>query len=280
MNRETVTLPDGTKLSMIMEGSGQPIILIPGWSQTANTFRHQIEAFSSSRKVIAIDMRGHGESAKAEQGYRIQCLAKDLFDIVGALGLTRPDVLGHSMGNSVIWSYLAMFGAERPLGRLVLVDQAPAVVAQPGWSDEVKDAAGCLLPDMDALAGFEAGVITSETADDTKAIIRGMFTGNVSESDLDWIASENVKLPRAHAAHLLHDHSVIDWRSTIAAITNPTLVVGAEASIFSAQSQRWIASKIPGAKVEIFSPEEKGSHFMFWENYTKFNYCVLEFINA
>ncbi|MEJ1938495.1 alpha/beta hydrolase, partial [Nostoc sp. NIES-2111] len=61
-------------------------------------------------------------------------------------------------------------------------------------------------------------------------------------------------------------------------LRNPTLVVGGETSIFSAQSQRWIASRIPGAEVDIFPASEGGGHFMFFENPRRFNALVSGFL--
>jgi non-heme chloroperoxidase len=278
MRHGHVVVSDGTRLHYIEAGAGQPLLLIPGWSLPASGFRLQIEGLCDRRRVIAIDMRGHGESDRPERGYRIQRLAKDLFDAIGALGVECPDVLGHSMGASVLFSYLSLFGEERPLGRLVIVDQAPCVLAQPGWDDADRAEAGCLLPDMAALAGFEAGVLASGEVEAVREILRGMFTGDVPEEQLDEIAAESAKMPRVHAAHLLHDHCVIDWRTEIAAIRNPCLVIGGEASIFPAQSQRWIAAQIPGAEVEIFEAEEGGSHFMFIENPERFNARVAAFL--
>ncbi len=278
MSDTSVCLSDGVELMAEVAGSGAPLLLLPGWSQSAAEFRHNIAALAQGRTVIALDQRGHGRSDKPAGGYRIQRLARDLHEVIGTLGLERPDVLGHSMGVSVIWSYLSMFGAERPLGRLVMVDQAPCVLAQPGWDDAARADAGCLFPDMDALSGFEAAVVASPTAAGTKELLRGMFTASVPEVDLDWIAAQNIALPRAHAAHLLHDHCVLDWRSQIAMVDNPTLVVGGEASIFPATSQRWIAARIPGAEVEIFGAAEGGSHFMFWENPARFNARVGAFL--
>ena len=107
-----------------------------------------------------------------------------------------------------------------------------------------------------------------------------MFTETVNEDDLDWIAAENVKLPRGYAAPLLHDHCLIDWRSQIKAIRNPTLVIGAEGSIFTTQSQRWIAAQIPGAEVEIFEADDGGSHFMFFQNPKRFNARVAAFLEG
>ncbi len=255
------------------------MLLVPGWSQSAAEFVHQIDEFSKFARVLAIDMRGHGESEKPESGYRIQRLAKDLYDVIGQLGLEQPDVLGHSMGCAIIWSYLSMFGDERPLGRLIMADQAPATVAQPGWDDETKADAGCLFPNFEVLAEFEGSVVVARDAAATKALIRGMFTSSIREDDLDWIASENIKLPRRYAAELHHDHVSLDWRREIRTIRNQTLVVGGDVSIFSARSQRWIAEQIPGARVEIFSKAEKGAHFMFFENAGKFNGIVRDFLS-
>lgn len=278
MRHGQIAVADGVRLHYIEAGEGPVLLMIPGWSQSAAEFRHQVEGLSKRRRVIALDMRGHGRSEKPESGYRIQRLAKDLYDAIAALGLERPDVLGHSMGASVLFAYSSLFAQDRPLGRLVIVDQAPCVTARPGWDDETMADAGCLLPDMAALAAFEAGVLAGEGKEATKEIVRGMFTGAVDETVLDWVASENALMPRPQAAHLLHDHCLQDWRSEIAAIRNPTLVVGGEASIFPARSQRWIARQIPEAEVEIFEADDGGSHFMFLENPERFNARVAAFL--
>ena len=85
-----------------------------------------------------------------------------------------------------------------------------------------------------------------------KELLRAMFTAAISEEDLSWIAGENLALPRVHAADLHYNSALLDWRDTIQRITLPTFVIGAEKSIFSAESQRWIADVIPGAELSIF----------------------------
>jgi non-heme chloroperoxidase len=107
-----------------------------------------------------------------------------------------------------------------------------------------------------------------------------MFSADISEDQLAWIAEHNLKMPRAAAADLLWDHCLLDWRDVISSIDLPTLVVGAEASIFSADSQRWIAAQNPRAEVEIFEVGDGGSHFMFVENPERFNRRVREFLSA
>ena len=85
-----VTTNDGVRLHYVEKGSGAPLVMIPGWSQTAAQFEAQVEGLSASRRVIAFDMRGHGESDKPEHGYKIQRLAMDVRNAIEALGLEQP----------------------------------------------------------------------------------------------------------------------------------------------------------------------------------------------
>lgn len=274
-----IVLPGGASLNVIEAGSGQPLIMIPGWSQSAAEYGRNIDELAKSRRVIALDMRSHGDSANAAGGHRIQRLAKDLKETIEVLGLEQVDVLGHSMGSSVIWSYLDLFGEDR-LRRLVIVDQAPMVAALPGWDEETKKKYGCLLPDVQSVAGFCDVVRANGTVEGTMGIIKGMFTAAMPEADLRWIAAENLKMPREAAAELLFDHCLNDWRDVIMSTRLPALVVGGRKSIFSPESQEWIASVNPNAKASIFEEHEGGGHFMFFENPRRFNAEVSAFLSA
>lgn len=276
-NRIDIQLASGLRLSALRAGQGRPLVMIPGWSQTAAEFDRNIGPLSESADVIALDMRGHGLSDKPDGGYRIARFAHDLSQALDALNLNQVDLLGHSMGSSVIWSYLDLFGPAR-VRKLVLVDQAPCVIAKPGWDAAAQEQAGCLFPDPAAFGGFYQAVQATPDVPGTMNLLRGMFTPAHSDDDLRHIAAENLQFPRQHAADLLHDHCYLDWRDRIATITLPTLVIGAEASIFSAASQRWIAACIPAAQVDIFEADQGGSHFMFHENPTRFNARVAAFL--
>ena len=65
---------DGVKLHYLEAGKGQPLVMIPGWSQSAAQFKHQLSGLSDKYRVIAIDMRGHGEIGRASCRERV-CLA-------------------------------------------------------------------------------------------------------------------------------------------------------------------------------------------------------------
>jgi pimeloyl-ACP methyl ester carboxylesterase len=272
------TTSDGVKLHYIEAGAGQPLVMIPGWSQAAIQFKNQIDDLSDSYHVIALDMRGHGDSDKPDHGYRIHRLAKDVYEFLAANDLSDVALLGHSMGCSVIWAYWELFGSER-LSKLLLIDQMPMITANPIWSEQEKTDAGALFTkdtlydNINALAGAD-GVKTTE------GFITGMFNPVFSRDEVKWVIEQNLKLPRQYAAALLYDHATNDWRDLIPRIDIPTLVVGAKGSLVGWQSQVWVGQQIPGARTEIFEVDEGGSHFMFMENPDKFNRIVREFMDA
>lgn len=275
------TTGDGVGLSYIEAGPADapPLVMIPGWSQSAAEFKHQIDDLARDHRVIAVDMRGHGESDKPGHGYRIARLAADLHDLLEALDLRDAAVLGHSMGSSVIWCHLELYGPGR-IGRLLLIDQGPGCTARPGWDDAKHGRSGVLFADAAAAEARAHEYASAPTADGTAALLAGMFTSTFPAGELRWVAEENLKLPRRHAADLLIDHVAHDWSDLIARIRLPTLVVGGRRSIFSAESQEWIAAQIPGARLRIFEEDEGGSHFMFLENPTGFNAEVRGFLAA
>ena len=277
--KNTVMTDDGTDLHFISKGAGKPLIMIPGWSQTAAMYKYQIDALSEKYRCIAIDMRGHGDSEKPAFGYRMQRLAADLRAFIYYEDLADVTLMGHSMGCSVIWAYWDMFAGDR-ISKIVLIDQAPTVTSQPGWSDEQKAEAGAIF-DPPALYGLAAGLSGPDGVKTTEGFFAPegiFFTKAFPEDQRKWALEQNLKFPRKHAAELLVNHCTQDWRDVIPRIDKPTLVITGKASFFPLKSQEWIAKQIKGAKLEVFEAEEGGSHFMFLENPEKFNKVVGEFL--
>jgi pimeloyl-ACP methyl ester carboxylesterase len=270
------TTSDGVRLHYIEAGSGDVLVMIPGWSQTAAQFKHQIAGLSDRYRVIAIDMRGHGESDKPTHGYRIQRLSADVHEFITANNLKGVTLAGHSMGCSVIWGYWEQFGRDR-VNKLILIDQMPMITGNPTWSDQEKEDSGAIL-DKESLYSVTNALAGPDGVKTTEGFITGMFNKSYPRDELNWVIAQNLKMPRAYAARLLYDHATNDWRDVIPLIDIPTLVVGGKASLVGWKSQVWIGKQIPGARTEIFETEEGGNHFMFMENPDKFNRIVKEFM--
>ncbi|WP_245430211.1 MULTISPECIES: alpha/beta hydrolase [Mesorhizobium] len=78
-----------------------PLILIHGWTGDHRIFTPQIEYFAHSRHVVAVNLRGHGESDGPKQEYTIEGFADDVAWQCAELKLEKPLIIGHSMGGSV-----------------------------------------------------------------------------------------------------------------------------------------------------------------------------------
>jgi non-heme chloroperoxidase len=270
------TTSDGVRIHYMEAGSGKPLVMIPGWSQTAAQFKHQLEGLSDRYRVIALDMRGHGESSKPSHGYRIHRLSKDVHEFLVANSLADVTLAGHSMGCSVIWGYWELFGGERVAG-LVLIDQMPMITGNPIWAEQEKIDSGALL-DKDSLYSVTNSLAGPDGIKTTEGFIGGMFTKQYPRAEVDWVVQQNLKFPRAYAARLLYDHATNDWRDVLPLIDVPTLIVGGKTSLVGWRSQEWMGTQIKGSRVVIFEEAEGGNHFMFMENPGKFNQLVKDFM--
>lgn len=271
-----ITTNDGVRLTLIEKGSGRPLVLVPGWSQTARQFAAQIDRLAGRYRVIAVDMRGHGQSEKPAHGYKIPRLAQDLKDVLDALDLKDAAVLGHSMGSSILWCYWDLFGAHR-IESAVFVDQMPAITALPSWTAEEKLVAGAIFDHVSLPATIEA-LAGPQGVETTTGFVGGMFTAAYPRDKVAEVVELNLQMPRVHAATLLYNHATQDWRDVIPRIGWRTLVVGGKASFVSWQSQAWIHERIAGSRLELFGADEGGQHFMFMENPARFNTLVEEFL--
>ncbi len=101
------------------------LVLLHGYTGHARSWDAFAEAMTDRYRVIALDQRGHGETAWAPADqYGVADMTADLVAFVGALGLSGFTLLGLSMGGMVAMDY----AGARPeaLAALVIVDIAPA----------------------------------------------------------------------------------------------------------------------------------------------------------
>ncbi len=99
-------------------GEGQPLVLLHGNGESHRYFAGQIDFFAASRRVIAVDTRGHGASPRGTAPFTIAQFALDLEEFLDGLGLEQVDLLGFSDGGNIALTF-ALAHPER-LRRLVL----------------------------------------------------------------------------------------------------------------------------------------------------------------
>lgn len=166
---------DGVDIAFLDQGEGEPILLIHGfasnvvvnWGATGwiDTLKR------AGRRVIAMDVRGHGRSAKLydPEMYRVERLARDAANLIGHLGLGRADVMGYSMGGR-IGAFLAV---EHPVVVRSLIIGGLGMVLVDGMGGEDVIVAALEAPGLDdvkAGAGLAYRKFAEQTGSDVKAL--------------------------------------------------------------------------------------------------------------
>jgi len=101
MGYARIILSGGTELSVYDGGQGNPLLFIHGNSCDHTFLWPQVEHFSATRRVLAPDLRGHGDSGKPEGDYTFAAMAGDLAEMALVLGIRSLTAVGHSMGGMV-----------------------------------------------------------------------------------------------------------------------------------------------------------------------------------
>ncbi|GAA1421732.1 alpha/beta hydrolase [Streptomyces thermospinosisporus] len=124
---------DGAELIYDDEGprdaEGVPLVFIHGWTANRHRWDHQMEHFSAGRRVIRLDLRGHGESSGGA-ARTVEELARDVMALLDHLKVERFIPVGHSMGGMIAQT-IALTHPER-VERLVLVNSISRMVYSRG----------------------------------------------------------------------------------------------------------------------------------------------------
>ena len=261
---------DNVSIYYEVTGEGKPLFMLPGWTCTTGFWKKNVPELAKHFQVITMDMRGHGESEKVMHSHRISRYAMDVKNLLDYLNVEKVTVLGWSMGVSILWSYIELFGKHR-IDSLVCVDQSPAQYTGPDWQWGQN---GCY--DMEMFI---------RTCYDVKYNPRGAAEGLVgaclyhtpTQEDATFIADEISKCPPYVRIEIMRDHTNLDWRDFLPHIDVPTLVcVARNSAVFNWQGSAYVGEHIPNAQTIFF---EDSGHMLFWEESEKFNRVVTEFVS-
>lgn len=111
---------DGFRIHYDDRGSGEPVVLLHGFSSFLQAWDGVAADLQATRRVIQVDLPGHGQSDRRPGDYTPAGVARTVLKVLDALGVKRASVVGHSWGCSVALA-LALMAPER-VDRLVLVD--------------------------------------------------------------------------------------------------------------------------------------------------------------
>jgi len=133
-------------------GPGRPLVLLAGLGSTAHVFDHFADRLSSSYHVYGITRRGFGKSSQPDSGYSEERLANDILQVIDALKLVAPVLVGHSIAGNE----LTAIGSQHPdrIAGLVYFD----AFADPSDDYTEYDKLRAKLPSVDAPVGVYGAI--------------------------------------------------------------------------------------------------------------------------
>lgn len=84
-----------------IHGSGEPLILLPGGFMTVEAMGALVPQLAATRRVIGVELQGHGHTADIARPLRFELMADDIAALITHLGFEQVDVLGFSLGGGV-----------------------------------------------------------------------------------------------------------------------------------------------------------------------------------
>jgi pimeloyl-ACP methyl ester carboxylesterase len=110
---------NGLQLYYETHGSGRPLVLLHGGLLTIElNFGLLLEPLAASRRVIAVELQGHGHTADTSRPMTIEALAGDVVVLLDYLGIAEADLFGFSLGGFV--AYAVALGAPARVGKLIV----------------------------------------------------------------------------------------------------------------------------------------------------------------
>ncbi len=267
----------GREVAYRFEGDGPLIVLVHGMAGSAATWDRVIPALAERFAVLALDLPGHGSSAKPADGdYSLGSFASVVRDLMMTLGLDRGTIVGQSLGGGVAMQFAYQFPSR--CERLVLVGSG-------GLGRDVSPLLRIL-----ALPGVEflyPAIFAPVLRDAGRGVLGGLRRIGLRPSayaDQIWQSYESLTESTTRSAFARTLRSVVDVTGQRVSARDrlplarevPTLIVwGADDAIIPSTHATDAAATLPDSRVEIF---ERVGHFPHCEDPDRFIRVLTDFI--
>ena len=269
-------------------------------------FQRNIPAFSQEYRVIAPDLRGHGQSGKGDAGHHVSRLAMDLKELIDHLKLPSGNIIGigASLGCAVLWSFAELFTASE-FSDMVFVDQAPLqnYATDGSWGAE-HGSRGCnsdsSLANLRASLRLAPREVYRNTVESCLAY-RSHPSYMDNETPMQRVEDEEFFVNIAEQSNsnfcgaLMANHTSLDWRNSLSHIFSLSSCASTEILVIASTRSGCFPAKGPLAVVDLVSSGRKGrntesrasgliiswgGHWCYWEHPVKFNSLVISYLKG
>ena len=186
---------NGLKMYYEIHGTGKPLVLIHGAFMTVEAWGETLTELAKTRKVIAVELQGHGRTADIDRPFSYEQFADDVAALMRHIEVDKADILGYSLGGAV-----ALQAAIRHPGMVDKLVVVSGTYRTDGWYPEVMATIAKMTPDS--------------------------FTGTPIRDGYDKVAPNPAGFPALVDKIKAAEAKVYAWpEDAIRAIASPTLIV-------------------------------------------------------
>lgn len=254
IRHHTFTTPTGGRMHVADLGRADApaILCLHGYTDCWHSFRLAMPLLATTHRVIAPDMRGHGDSTSSDDGFSLDALAGDAATVLDALSIDAAVVIGHSYGSFVARRLAS--NAPRRVRQIILVGAGLS-----GGNQPVRQLHTEVVQQGEVMSHEFVEVFQASTVLDRGMLPEWFFAACVNASmsvqPRDW---------RDALAALINDHRV----QADVGLPCPALVIGGEQdAVFSADEHRALAKALPKGRLLLY---RHCAHAPNWEQPARF----------
>lgn len=208
---------DGALLHYFDIGEGKPLVLLAGAQTSVQTFRYVARELKQYYRVIGLERRYEGATIAGFNDMSVARQGKDVKEFLAFMKLEDPVLIGHSLGSTVMMSYLEQFGDEK-IASAIFIDQTPKMLNDAAWNLGIPGISEESIGEV-----LKSPILPLHRLPKT-SMLWSLFNTMVLKEKK--IASVKEKAP------LYRDYLKRDWRKSLQKIKKPVLFIGAEYSPF------------------------------------------------
>ena len=243
----------GIRIRYAAVGQGRPLLLLHGWGTSLETFAQLTGDLQRFFRITAFDFPGHGGSDMPPATWAVDDFVALTVEVMTALGIERPSILGHSFGGRVA----IKLAADHPdrVDRLVLVDAA-GVPPRRTFGRAVR-----------RVASRTANLLGRRLGGPGQAV-RGAIVRRIASPDY-----LNAGQLRPTFLAVIRE----DLRPALSRIQAPTLLVWGESDDDTPLGDaRAMEKLIPNARLLVL---KNAGHFSYLDQFGRFRLAVMSFLN-
>lgn len=214
---------NGMQMYYEVSGTGDPLVVLHGAYMSIPSMGAIIPTLATTHKVYAVELQGHGRTTDIDRPITYQNLADDVAAFMAAVGLTRADVFGYSMG-AIAGLQLAIRHPNK-VTRLVSASGAYDV---DGWQPE-----------------FKAAIPQMKVAD----MLRMPFA-----AEYRTLAPNPDGFPALAAKLIALEKEAMAWEAEVQALTIPVLIITGDADVATLEHSVAMFQLLGGAWGDLGNP--------------------------